>query len=228
MTGTVRRRPVVLQPPNLSEKARVKTPEVQRERKGAREKAMMLYIAAVKPLSCREVADRIGSTNVPQSTIERWKLTDGWDAARDEFQRNLFAQVQSRVADKLVQNLLQMLSDVDPIKARLIERVRDETFDTTSADKAVTALVKLLEMQAKFTEQAVGLLTPKAQSPQDPMVPITTVQPAASQSPEENPNDALSYEDARAAAIAIMRRRREAAEAESARLVGPSGTDDPS
>jgi hypothetical protein len=200
----------------------ITVPEVKlttAQRRELRSKLLLLYISAVTKPMLPDLLRRAEFQGLPIKTVEDWKYEDRWEEQRKAFQASLFAQVKTRIGDRLAQTTLQMLEELAPIKDRLIARLATETFDDLSADKLLKAFCTVLELQARLTEQAVGLITPTQgtqEAPHDASIPSPVVASGITD---------LTVDEAREAAFAIMRRRREAAfnAAKPAGGTGPNG-----
>jgi len=197
MTRT--RKPVPVLPPVLT----------HAKRRELRQKLLLLYISTpVNPPVLTEVLKRMEFLGVPYKTATEWKLEDEWDRKREEFQKALYAQMVTRVGDRLAKTIMQMVDDIAPIRARLQDRLARETFTDASSDKLVTSYVKLLELQATLAEKATGLITP---------TPGPGVQhegaDGGTNGSEAQHVGTLTLEEAREAGLAIMRLRRAAATA---------------
>lgn len=138
-------------------------------------------------------------SRVPLSTLQAWSKHDKWVMKRKEVLEKWRAQIERTVGERLVQARIQALERVTKIRDRLLKKLEEEnSLMLLPADKAVNALVKLMQMEWDMSEVVLGTILPKLQNAPGQPTDDGTIPHVPRLSPEE----------ARDAAKAILASRR--------------------
>jgi hypothetical protein len=137
---------------------------------------------------------------VSLSALTRWCADDGWVERRRQFIENLNKKYESKLGTALVQarlNQLKKTEDViDRVFKTLVTKAKDQVLEANSLEGAANAYARLCVVLDDQREKLADAVMPE---------PIAVQQQA--QLPAVRPR--LSMEESRAAALTIVRMRRE-------------------
>ena len=143
-------------------------------------------------ISVRELQKQPPFDQVSVVTMERWCNEDEWVRRRQQYFERIRADIESRIAEKMVQTRIEQLKQID----RQVEQVFTEVDGVKAKSKEglLTALVRLLEAGDGIREKLSKEVVPAHLGgvPQE-TIPLTPT---------------LSEEEAREAARAVLQRRR--------------------
>lgn len=144
-----------------------------------------------------------------KTTIEFWCKADEWVARRKAFGEQVKRKVEASLANRMVQQQIAELRELEQIQTTLLNKIKTEMADTPpkSYEAAVTALLKVNQALRTIRDSVkVHLVGRDPQSEEAQRVETAESEPAA-QLPA-----ALSEAEIHAAAKAALRVRREEAE----------------
>lgn len=202
-------KPVALVGPG-SRPGRVKTvieppPEGDSDR-FLRYSAGIFYTTDLNQCSIADLAKHPIYRAVPQWKLEEWSSADSWVDRRREIQERWRRQIEVSVGNELVRarvRNLKSLQDVyDKALEKLTDSVEDQVLEAKSWEGVAGALVKLAQLMDQWrTELAREIFS-------NPMIMGGAAGDAADQRAATAPNHAkLTVDEARAAAITILRQR---------------------
>lgn len=192
-------------------KARARPPG-QMTRTELRRIALLTFCVDPTRPTIKELHGRPEFVKIPWSTWAGWSAEDQWTYHRQSAAMALHQKVVEHVADVTADEQVKMwkesIRDTNQIKRGLLERIQQEMATTryadVSADRAVTAYMRVLEGEMKLLSllPAFAQAAPGGQGSGQPGGGGLPIQPT------------LTAQEARVAAMAVLRMRREAVERE--------------
>lgn len=180
---------------------------VQPSREYLRYAAVLRYTTDLNGISVTDLGKEDLFSVVPAGTLQRWMYEDRWTEKRNAVMERWRGQIEAKLGDELVQRRLESFRQVKMIKDGLIERLKESLlskFADMSTKDAVDSLAKLLKLEfdmgVAVLHDAMPTLTMQHATVRVQAVPGVTTTPLAAPS--------LSQEEARAAAVAVIRARR--------------------
>lgn len=157
-----------------------------------RHSAALQYVTSMQGVSVRELNKVSPFDQVSQTTLERWATEDEWVRRRQQYFENIRADIESHIAKKMVKVRVEQLKKIDVQVETLFGQI--DAVPPKSKEGLITALVRLLEagdsMREKLAQEVVPVHLGGVRQKTLPLTPQ------------------LSEEEARDAALAILRRRR--------------------
>lgn len=175
-------------------------------RYGIRRLALLHYITD-PDLTVEELNKKPPFNTIPLSTFVKWAGADEWLLLRQQTFDVVRNRIVEHVAKRQVEAYLKALHQTSALKERVWLRLKDETFSDASAEKLISGYCKLIESELKLLGTVETLVPPpRHRGLQQP------------QTVEETPlqTQPLSVEEAREAALAVMRVRRREIERQDA------------
>lgn len=138
--------------------------------------------------------------NVSLKTLQNWSSQDRWQERRREAEEIWTARVRAEIGDRIVQDRLDQLSRLERVTERLFERL-EAGIEPKSLEGLIHAWVRTCRFLDELREKILDALPENAARPDNTKVPPMDVR--------------LTPDEASAAALTIVRMRREAMRAEA-------------
>lgn len=190
-------------------KAVLDSREMCREERQAFRMAMANeYVFHPRGIPLAHFVDNPDYGNFSKSTIEFWCHADQWVSRRKAFGEQVRRKVEASLANRMVQQQITELRELEEIQTSLLGKIKTEMADTPpkSFEGAVSALLKVNEACRKIRESVKVHLVGREQQP-EPAQAGESEPEAPAQLPAT-----LSEEEIHAAAKAALKVRREEAE----------------
>jgi len=168
--------------------------------------AGLAYTTDLNGISVEALSERppfVGA--VPLKRLREWATKDQWVARREALANEWRRAVEAKLGQRQVQQALVDLENTDMMVADALDKLAKKVGSVNSYEGLVNATVRLMEFRASLRGQVMGAVVA-------PSINTVTVGVSA-----QMPRPKLSAEEARAAANAILKRRRDEIRAEQAR-----------
>lgn len=138
-------------------------------------------------------------------TLEKWSVQDKWAEQRESFVRTWMSAVEQRMATALARQQIQQMESLEKILNKQIEKLTNEALTATTWEGAINGILRIMDKMDELRERVTGALIPDNVGSTAATVPTGNVVnvPAAARPVLTNP-------EARAAALTVIRMRREA------------------
>lgn len=156
---------------------------------------MSLSILEKHPLMVQE--------GVTVASLERWSRDDDWVARRQTFLENLRKGLEKQIGTELSRARVEFLDGLYSVREDLLDKLSTNAAKPNSYEGLVNALVKLSDQIDKMQEKLAGSLVPQSFD----VAPGSTSALPGEAVQQMTPK--LSPAEARAGALAIVRKRRE-------------------
>ena len=189
-------------PPGRPTKASMEFEEGSRSYAAIRYSAGRYYVTdADKMCSLDDMARMPMFSMVSRSTLAHWSAEDGWVERRRQFIDNLNKKYASKLGTALVQARLSALKKTEAVAERLfdalISKAKHQILEANSLEGAANAYARLCVVLDDQREKLADAVMPEPIAVQQTENMLPTVRPR------------LSLEESRAAALTIVRMRRE-------------------
>lgn len=158
------------------------------------------YACTFENVTVQELCERPMYRGIGVKTMANWCTVDGWVEHRREFREQYRKAMQRAIGSQLVQTRLELMKrgekGLDRLFKKLVPEDEDEMLEPSS-----------LESLANATRQFWNQVIQEKQALADAIMPAPIVQESGEALPMVKPQ--LSQSEARAAALTIVRMRRE-------------------
>lgn len=162
-----------------------------------RHSAALHYVTSLDGISIRELHKRPPFDQVSETSLERWCAEDEWVRRRQKYMARIRSDIEAHIAEKMVETRIEQLKQIDAKVGKLFTEI--DGVAPKSKEGLITATVRLLEAGDNLREKLSKEVVPEhLGGVQQETIPLT---------PQ------LDREDARAAAKAVLQRRRDATRA---------------
>lgn len=169
--------------------------------------AGLAYTTDVNGVTVEALSQRHPYTGaVTLKTMQEWARKDQWVARREALVLDWRRQIEAKMGEKTVQQAITDLDSTDKLFEQAMNKLMKGVGAVNSYEGLINATVRLMEFRANLRGQILSAVAPTHGTPGGPNSPLGQM-----------PRPKLSLEDARAAASAIIQRRREEIRAETAR-----------
>lgn len=154
--------------------------------------AEIRYTTDPAGITLRELSKQEPFTdNVSHNTLKTWYAGEGWKKKRAEYFQNISDSIEKNLGKRLVDTQIEQLRRVDALFEKALDRA--ESSEPKSMEGMIGAVVNLLRIGNELREKIVKEIVPAQLGGADEGMQVTPK---------------LTEEEARAAAIAIIRTRR--------------------
>lgn len=172
--------------------------------------AGLQYTTDLHGITVEELAECAPFKNtVALKTLQKWCLEDQWVARREALMAEWRRDIEAKLGQRQVQQALVDLQTTDSMAEDILEKLRNKVGMVNSFEGLINSMIRLMEFRQTLRGQVLTQTAPG---------PVGTV-PGVSRPGGQMPKPNLSVEDARAAAAAIIKRRRDEIRAEQAKAV---------
>lgn len=159
-----------------------------------RHSAALHYVTSLDGISVRQLHNHPPFDQLGFRTMERWCVEDEWVHRRQQYMERIRSDIESHINQRMVETRVEQLKQIDVKVTSLFGEI--DKVEPKSKEGMITALVRLMEAGNSLREKLSKEIVPShIGGTQQDNVPVT-------------PH--LTHEDAREAALAILRRRRAA------------------
>lgn len=202
--------PVPLAKPTRTPMSAASTPEPtvivsksSRHQDALRAQARVEYATDSDQCSLVVLNSRPAYAHLHRRTLEVWCVEDKWVEERERFIRTWQTKIEGRMANALVRIKLNHMEELENIGNVMIGKLKADMLQANSWEGAVTALLKLMDKMDDFREEITTHLAPQ----------IIQATPSGGQSSSPGvpavARPVLTNDEARAAALTVVRMRRE-------------------
>lgn len=169
--------------------------------------AGIAFTTDVSGVTVAELAKRAPFVGVvPPTTMAYWATADHWAARREAMIVDWRRQIEAKIGQKQVAQALVDLDHADRMLAQSLDKIQNGMVAVNSYEGLINSTVRLMEFRAGLRAQVLSTVAPTMGG-----VPGNASPGSQLQKPQ------LSVEDARAAAAAVIKRRRDEIRAEQAK-----------
>lgn len=162
-----------------------------------RHTAALQYVTSRQGISIRELAKTVPFNQLYPATLERWSAEDNWVQRRQKYFQEIRGEIETRIAEKLIQTRVKQLESMDMLFETLMVDIT--TTNAKTKEGIVTAAVRVLEASDTIRDKLSKEVVPEhLGGVHREGMPVTPT---------------LTDVEARAAAKAVIQKRREQARA---------------
>lgn len=134
---------------------------------------------------------------VSLASLKLWSAQDNWVQRRSDYYKNLEEGIRAQIAKRQIRTTVDQLAELDEVSTKLLEALNSADTEVGTLEGVTTAYLRIVNKREALRDRIVKEITPEGLAGGVPVVgnQVTPV---------------LSAEEAREAAMLIVRRRREA------------------